>query len=167
MIKYNLLVFAVMSWLVCLASCNTNLNLEDGVYYFETKPSLWLTIDYTYRELSGFTEEHYLIPMKLNINHEKQLEDLISDTKYEDRNLDLASCIVNGCFVNVKDRKITSIVYTTCNNFQLIKIGKEYSDFKSKFLTDDGEAKLHSLFLQVRESNMDIEHLNFPPGNKK
>ena len=41
MIKYNLLVFAVMSWLVCLASCNTNLNLEDGIYYFETKPSLW------------------------------------------------------------------------------------------------------------------------------
>ncbi len=136
------------------------------MFFFETNPKFGNLLLGNMGDLSDFKKGYYLLPMKLNSKHEKHLQELISDRKYEDQYGDLGTCYVSGCFVKVKDRRITSIVYSQCNHSRLVVIGKDDSEGKGFTMSEAGQKKIDTLRAQIIASNMDIERINFPPKGK-
>ena len=165
-VNYTTRPLAILFCFICLSACSTYLSLEDGVYFFETNPKYGYLILGNFGELSDFKKGYYLLPMKLNSKHEKHLQELISDKKYKSLGHDLITCNVSGCFAKVKERRITSIVYSTCNHSQLEVIGKDDSERDGFMLSEAGQKKIDTLREQIIASNMDIERINFPPKGK-
>jgi hypothetical protein len=106
--------------IILLLSCNQKQYMIDGYYYATTNKEIYDNIE----KLQNINRNDFNKFVSISNDKFQIIKDLLTKEIYQSKS-SLGTCKVNGCIVQIENKKINRIIYFSCDFVQLVVIENE------------------------------------------
>jgi hypothetical protein len=129
-------------------SCSNVFDLPDGSYYTISKGDVQGDVE----ALKTFNKYNFTELIPLSSKQEFELRKIIGNKVFHEKS-NLGTCMVSDCFLVIKNKKVISKSYLTCNGVQIVRYNFE-NFIESTLLNDVGVNKMDSLINSIKDSKI-------------
>lgn len=105
---------------ILLLSCNQKNSMKDGYYFAKSNKVIYDDVE----KLKKFNSNDYFKLISINNVDFQEINNLLTNEIYQSKS-SLGTCKVNGCLVQIENKKIKRVIYFTCDFVQLVIIENE------------------------------------------